>query len=105
VMPQIMDVRCFISSIQFCGNVNRLDAYYNLEVNKVKKTVINVRKAWSNISDGVEGSDGLTHSKDTYKFAVWAKPGYTFFVRMGVRVDDAFQMYNYSDIVKIEVPQ
>jgi len=53
----------------------------------------------------VEGSDGLTHSKDTYKFAVWAKPGYTFFVRMGARVDDTFQMYNYSDIVKIEVPQ
>lgn len=105
VMPQIMDVRCFISSIQFCGNANHLDAYYNLEVNKVKKTVINVRKAWSNISDGVEGSDGLTHSKDTYKFAVWAKPGYTFFVRMGARVDDTFQMYNYSDIVKIEVPQ
>ena len=105
VMPQIMDVRCFISSIQFCGNANHLDAYYNLEVNKVKKTVINVRKSWSNISDGVEGSDGLTHSKDTYKFAVWAKPGYTFFVRMGARVDDTFQMYNYSDIVKIEVPQ
>ena len=64
-----------------------------------------VGTSWSNISDGVEGSDGLTHSKDTYKFAVWAKPGYTFFVRMGARVDDTFQMYNYSDIVKIEVPQ
>lgn len=105
VMPQVMDIRCFISTLQFCGSGNQLDAYKDLEVNKKKMTIINVRKAWSSISDGVEDSNGLTHSKDIYKFAVWAKPGYTFFVRMGARVDDTFQNYNYSEIVKIEVPQ
>jgi hypothetical protein len=105
MMPQVMDVRCFISTNQFCGSGNQLDAYRNLEVNKKKVTIINVRKAWNSITDGVEDSNGLTYSKDTYKFAVWAKPGYTFFVRMGARVDDDFQNYNYSEIVKIEVPQ
>lgn len=104
VMPRVEDVRCFLSLNQYCGNANHLDAYYNLEINKVKQTVINVKKAWDAITDGEIGEDGMTHSKDTYKFAVWAKPGYTFFVRMGARVDGTYQAYNYSEIIKIEVP-
>ncbi len=100
VLPALLDVRCFISVNQFCGNANRLDAYYNL-----KEAVIKDVRPWQQITGGVTDENGYAYSTDLYKFAVWAKPGYTFFVRMGARVDGTFQMYNYSEIVKIEVPQ
>lgn len=105
VMPQVMDVRCFFSLNQYCGNANHLDAYYNLEANKKKLTITNVRKSWKDLSAGVPDADGTTYSKDMFRFTVPAKEGYTLFVRMGARVNDSFQMYNYSEVVKIDIPQ
>lgn len=105
VMPALMDVRCFISVNQFCGNANHLDAYHNLEIDKVKQTIISDRRSWAQITGGVTDENGYAYSTRTYEFNLWAKPGYTFFVRMGARVDDTYQMYNYSEVVKIEVPQ
>lgn len=105
VMPQVMDVRVFVSLNQYCGNANHLDAYYNLEVNKKKQTITTLRKSWKDLTDGVVGADGLTYSKETYKFSIPAKAGYTFFIRMGARVNDTFQMYNYSEVFKIDIPQ
>lgn len=104
-MPQVLDVRCFLSTNQFCGNANHLDAYYNLEINKQKRTVTTVRKAWKDLTDGNADETGATYSKTTYKFCVPAKAGYTFWVRVGARVNDTYQMYNYSEIIKIEVPE
>ena len=40
-----------------------------------------------------------------FSFKVDVKPGYTYFVRVGARVDDTFQKCNYTEIVKVEIPQ
>ena len=57
------------------------------------------------------GSDvfpvSYTHLGRTIPFEVTVpvKRGYIYFVRMGAKVKDSFEKHNYTEIVKVEVPQ
>lgn len=92
-LPTIMEVRPFLSLTQYCGAGNRID-FYN--TNTYRKSVM---KTWDKIA---KESDGLP---EAYTITVPVKKGYTYFVRMGAKVRDTFEKYNYTEIVKIEVPQ
>lgn len=93
-LPQVNEVRPFLSLNQFCGAANHID-YYQTDDNRV-----NLRKQWQELGD-METGEGY----ETYTFKVKPKAGYIYFVRMGAQVNDNFKMYNYSEIVKIEIPQ
>lgn len=89
----IMDIRPFLSLNQFCGAGNCISYYSSIA--QYKK---NINTTWTKLPK--EG-DGMSK---VYTFKLFVKPEYVYFVRMGARVKDTFQKYNYTEIVKIEVP-
>lgn len=94
-LPHVLDIRPFVSLTQFVGAGSRIDEY-NLD-----KYKINVNSNWW---DGV-GDMNTGEGSTTYVLPdLPLKHGYTFYVRVGVRVEDTYQQYNYSDIIKVVVP-
>lgn len=94
-LPRVLDIRPFISLTQYVGAGSRIDEY------ALDKYKIDVNKTWS---DGV-GDMTTGEGAETYTLpALPLKPGRTFYVRVGVRVEDTYRQYNYSDIIKIQVP-
>ena len=92
-MPNVVEIRPFLSLNQYCGNTNRIDYYYSDDYK------IRVQKPWSALDDGTG------YSRETYSVTVPVKPGYTYWCRMGAQVKNTFTNYNYSKIVKVTVPQ
>lgn len=93
-LPQVLEIRPFLSINQYCGASNHLDYYYSNDYR------INVRQDWSRLGD-METGEGAK----TYTIKCPVKKGYTYWCRMGANVRDTNQKFNYSEIVKIEVPQ
>ncbi len=91
-LPQINEIRPFLSLNQYCGGANHIDHYFS---NSYR---IGILKTWDKLDKDPDGKS------TTYSFTVTVKPGYTYFVRMGARVKDTRENYNYTEIVKIEVP-
>lgn len=91
-LPQINEIRPFLSLNQFCGGANRIDHYYN------SKDRVNILKTWENLPKDTDGKS------TKYSISVVVKPGYTYFVRMGARVKDNLEKFNYTEIVEIQVP-
>ncbi len=92
-LPTLMDIRPFLSLNQYCGAGSSISYYSSLD-----EYSINLRSTWEKLKKAEDGKSL------TYKFRCWVKPGYTYFVRMGARVNDTYQNYNYTDIIKVEVP-
>lgn len=92
-MPNIMDIRPFLSLNQFCGAANCISHYSTIDAYKK-----NINAKWEKVKKLEDGKS------EVYQFKLWVKPGYTYFVRMGARVKDTFQKYNYTEIKKVEVP-
>jgi len=91
-LPQILEIRPFLSLTQYCGNANKIDFYGN-------DYRINLRRTWDRID-----ANGDKISDDTYTIKVPVKKGYSYNVRMGANVNDTYQKFNYSEIVRIVVP-
>lgn len=94
-LPTIMEVRPFLSMNQFCGSNNRID-YYHTNANRK-----NLMMTW----DKVKKDENDSSRSEAYEFRLMVKRGYTYFIRMGAKVRDDFENYNYTEIVKIEIPQ
>lgn len=94
-LPRVLDIRPFVSLTQFVGAGSRIDEYgldkYKVDVNS---------NWWDGVGDMETGEGATTYTLP----ALPLKSGRTFYVRVGVRVEDTYQQYNYSDIVKIQVP-
>lgn len=90
-MPQITEIRPFLSLNQFCGGANHIDEYYKDQYR------INIRKTWTALKTA--GDD-----QKVYTIKVPVKRGYIYFVRMGARVNDTFTKFNYTEIKQIEIP-
>lgn len=101
-LPRILDVRPFLSLNQFCGEGNSI-SYYATQGNSDKdyasKYLAKVRATWDKLDKLEDGKSKV------FSFKVDVKPGYIYFVRVGARVDDTFKKYNYTEIVKFEVPE
>lgn len=93
-LPQAMEIRPFLSLNQFCGAANHIDHYYT---DAYRISLGN--KTWDQLGDMATGE-----GYDIYTISVELKRGYIYFVRMGAKVKDTFEKFNYSEIVKIEVP-
>lgn len=93
-LPIITDVRPFLSLNQFCGDGNKLDYYNNGNTYRIKGNA-----SWNSLPKDADGKASRMVSPD-----IDVKPGYTYFVRIGARVDDRDRRYNYSEIKVINVP-
>ena len=92
-LPQITQVRAFVNNNIHCGPGNQMN-YYNTDENRV-----NVRKMWNAIGDA-SGNQTV----EPYSVSVTVKPGYTYWVRMGAQLNDTFNSWNLSEVIKITVP-
>jgi len=91
-LPNLYDVKAFLSLTTFCGNSN----YINIaEYNNLRKQI---NKSWA-------AEVGTSDTSGTYSIGpLPVKSGYTYYVRIGASVNDANRKYNYSPIVKVVVP-
>ena len=101
-MPNVKEVRPFLSLNQFCGAGSRLDYYYSNQYRK------NINKSFAAIGDVDTGL-----GNEIYSFDVPVKPGYTYWVRMGanctstgseVTNEEVFENFCYTEVVKVEIP-
>lgn len=93
-LPQVIEVRPFFSLTPYCGAGSRIDAYYKDEY----RVLIN--QNWENI-----GSMQTGEGKETYTIKdIPLKSGYTYYVRMGAKVRDTYEKFNYSNVEVITVP-
>lgn len=92
-LPNLVEIKPFLSLNTFCGGTS----YINIPEYNDKRIQIN--KPWiEEMGDDVDTSD-------TYIIGpLDVKPGYTYYVRLGANVNDANRKYNYTKIVKIDVP-
>ena len=93
-MPQVQEIRPFLSLNQHCGYANHLGYYWSDDYK------VRIMKDWSAICN----KSLPNYSKDTYSITVPVKAGYTDWCRLGAKVNNAFENYNYTETVKIVVP-
>lgn len=91
-LPNLVEIKPFLSLTTFCGATNAIDiGEYN---NKRKQ----INKSWAEEVGDVDESG-------VYRIGpLPVKAGYTYYVRLGANVNDANRKYNYTEIVKVEVP-
>lgn len=93
-LPQVREVRPFLSLNKHCGGANHIDYYYKDDYR------INLRQNWNKLGD-METGEG----NETYSFRLPVKAGYHYWVRMGVNVNDQYLKWNYSEVKEIIIPQ
>lgn len=93
-MPQVQEIRPFLSLNQHCGYANHLGYYWSDDFK------VRIMKPW----EGICHEAAEHYSKETYSITVPVKAGYTYWCRLGAKVNNAFENYNYTETVKIEVP-
>src|SRR5690606_34331418 len=91
-LPNLVEIKPFLSLTTFCGATNFIDIP---EYNNQRKQI---NKSWEEEVGGAETSNVYTIGP------LPVKAGYTYYVRMGANVNDANRKYNYTEIIKIEVP-
>ena len=93
-MPQVQEIRPFLNTNQHCGYANHLGYYWSDDYK------VRIMKDWSAICN----KSLPNYGKDTYSITVPVKAGYTYWCRLGAKVNNAFENYNYTETVKIVVP-
>ena len=103
-LPMIMEVRPYLSLNSHCGAGNAI-SYYVTMGNASNATAEKYCKKLNRTWDLLTKDPNDPSRSETYNFKVEVKHGYTYYVRCGAKVRDDFENHNYSEIVKIEVPQ
>jgi hypothetical protein len=91
-LPNLVEVKAFLSLTAFVGESN----YINIPEFNDKRVVLN--KSWIDDNGDVETSRLYTIGP------LPVKSGYTYNVRVGANVNDAYRKYNYSAIKQVIVP-
>jgi hypothetical protein len=91
-LPNLVEIKPFLSLNPFCGANNYIN---QPEYNNQRKQI---NKSWMEEVGDVETSNVYTIGP------LPVKPGYTYYVRLGANVNDANRKYNYTEIIKIEIP-
>ncbi len=91
-LPNLVEIKPFLSLTTFCGATNYIDIG---EYNNMRKQI---NRSWIEEVGDVETSN-------IYRIGpLPVKAGYTYYVRLGANVNDANRKYNYSEMIKVEVP-
>jgi hypothetical protein len=91
-LPNLVEIKPFLSLNPFCGATNFIDIP---EYNNQRKQI---NQSWLDAIGDVETSGMYVIGP------LPVKPGYTYYVRLGANVNDANRKYNYTEIIKVEVP-
>lgn len=94
-LPRVLEVRPFVSLTQFCGEGSRIEEYNDDKYRKEINT-----NWWDGVGDMTTGEGNETYILPDLPL----KSGRTYFVRVGVRVEDTYRKYNYSEIIEVKVP-
>ncbi len=97
-LPGLYELKSFINTTPWCGNT------YTIGINDYINSRIEFNRSWREemVRSGLPESSATSTVYTLPPLAV--KSGYTYWVRVGVAVDDANRNYNYSEIVQIEIP-
>ncbi len=91
-LPNLVEVKPFLSLNTFSGATNYIDIP---EYNNQRRQI---NKSWQEEVGDAETSGVYTIGP------LPVKAGYTYYVRLGANVNDANRKYNYTEIIKVEVP-
>ncbi len=91
-LPNLVEIKPFLSLNTFSGATNYID------IGEYNNTRIQINKPWSEEVGDAETSDVYTIGP------LPVKAGYTYHVRLGANVNDANRKYNYTEIIKVVVP-
>lgn len=91
-LPNLVEIKPFLSLTTFCGATN------NIDIGEYSNKRKQINRSWMEEVGDVESSN-------LYRIGpLPVKAGYTYYVRLGANVNDANRKYNYSQIIKVEVP-
>ncbi len=93
-LPEIADAWPFVNTTSFVSSGAFIAVYTNSNAGDTAKNTLDINSNWD---------DSLVHK--TFELRVPNMlSGRTFYARVGVRVNDSYRKFNYSDIVEIDVP-
>ena len=88
-LPQIIDATEFVNNTSFVGSGAFIQSFYT-----ESSATVSINSNWSN-------AIGTT----TYRTVVHnLQPGWTYYARVGARVNDSYKQYNFSDTVSVVMP-
>ena len=91
-LPNLVELKPFLSLTTFSGESN----YINIPQYNDERIQFN--RSWEEEVGDAETSNVYTVGP------LPVKAGYTYYVRLGANVNDANRKYNYTEIVKVDVP-
>lgn len=97
-LPQLYELKSFINTTPWCGNTNTIG------ISDYINSRIEFNRTWSEEMVRTSLPEDSNVSKVYTLPPLAVKSGYTYWVRVGASVNDANRNYNYSEIVKVEVP-
>ena len=86
-LPNVLDVKPFVNTTEFVGSGATISQYSD-------PNQVNINSAWSDAIASTNYTLTVTNLKS----------GRTFYARVGARVDDSYKKYNYSQVIKVDVP-
>lgn len=92
-LPNLVEIKPFVSLTTFCGATSSID------IAEYTNPRIQINKSWQDEVGDAEISDVYTVGP------LPVKAGYTYYVRLGANVNDANRKYNYTEIVRVDVPR
>ena len=93
-LPNLVEVKPFLSLTTFCG----AGPNSSIDIAEYNNARIQINKSW-------QEEVGDAETSDVYRVGpLPVKAGYTYYVRLGANVNDANRKYNYTEIVKVDVP-
>ncbi|PPL01346.1 DUF3823 domain-containing protein [Parapedobacter indicus] len=94
-LPNLVEIKPFLSLTTFCG----AGANSNIDIGEYSNKRIQINKSWQDEVGDSETSNVYTIGP------LPVKAGYTYYVRLGANVNDANRKYNYTEIVRVDVPR
>jgi len=92
-LPAIIDTQPFVNITPYVGAGATISQYTN-PPDQSKPNKIEINSSWN---DGIAQTTYVMKVPDL-------KHGRTFYARVGVRVNDSYKQFNYSDVVEVQVP-
>jgi hypothetical protein len=106
-LPNLSEVRCFLSLTNFCGNSNNINIPDYVTSKASNDPAASARRTVNRSWAAELTARGLPANTEKIPYTmgpVPVKPGYTYYVRVGANTVDLSKRFNYSPIIVVTVP-
>ncbi len=106
-LPNLYEVRPFLSLTTFCGNSNNISIGEYTTTQQSTSTTPSARRSINRSWAAELTARSLPANSEKIPYTMGplpVKPGYTYYVRVGACVNALSRRFNYSPIVKVVVP-